>query len=225
MLAIVVFTQTLPVIGQENDHGALVDVERLELLEQIADHRIGSGDFGIVRRAVAGPERFGRTVGRVRLVNVKEEEEWLVSNRAEPLCRSLQRMSAGSLGPARSDTGGRVLDQIFVEIEVRIQPDRSPQDPGGDGGAGGIAQLLEDLGQIRNTLRVQNVTTVVANTMLGWQQPGEDRGVRRQRQRDVRVGMSKEDRIVAQPGETPGSRRLRSRRRAIGRSATYPPTR
>ena len=40
--------------------------------------------------------------------------------------------------------------------------------------------------------------------MLGWQQPGEDRGVRRQRQRDVRVGMSKEDRIVAQPGERRG---------------------
>ncbi len=75
VLVLAVVAQTLAVVGEQDDERALVEPAAIELGEEIADQRVGGGDLAVVGVGVARAPGFGWAVGRVRLVEMEQEEE------------------------------------------------------------------------------------------------------------------------------------------------------
>ena len=161
-------------------------------------------DLPVVGERVAALVGLDRLVGRVRLVDVEEEEEGAILHALEPRAGERRGLVAPALDAPRGVCARRRDDPILVEIEPAGEAARPAHHPGGDRGAGGVAALLEEPRQRRMGLRVEPVAEVVADAVLERQQAGQDRDVGRQGQRDVGVGVLEQDRVLAEPVQLRG---------------------
>ena len=187
MLIFTVIHQAFAVIGQKHDERTIVDAERFQLLNQSADDRVGLRDLAVIRRVVR----------RVRLVDVKKEEERLRRIFLDPGVRDLQRLEARSLMLA-DRAGGRHCDAIVVEIEAVLDAGFAAQNVRRHRCTAAIAVFAKRLLKRRKSRAVEAIADVVAHFMLGRQQSGEDRHVRRQRHRAVAVRALEQHGVSAQ---------------------------
>ena len=97
MLLLAVVEEPLAVVGGEHDERVVVAAELAEPVEQLAERRVGRGDLALVGRAVARALGRGRRPGRVRLVEVDEQEERLAARAAQPVERPRHRLPAVAL--------------------------------------------------------------------------------------------------------------------------------
>ena len=97
MLLLAVVEQALAVVGGQHDQRVVVAAELAQSVEQPADRGVGGGDLAVVGRAVARALGLGRRPGRVRLVEVDEEEE--AAGPATPRATSSARVTVSR--PAR----------------------------------------------------------------------------------------------------------------------------
>ncbi len=158
-----------------------------------------AGDLAVVLERVARGVRLGRRVRGVRLVDVEEEEERLVLDRAQPVPRQLERLAPGPLEAAEAGAGAE-LDAVLVEVEAGREAGLPLQHVGRHGAPGGIPRLLQDLRQERqfaalDLARVELVADIVAHAMHGRQQSRQQRRVRRKGERRRRIGALVEDAV------------------------------
>src|SRR5262249_56868633 len=92
------------------------------------------------------------------------------------------------------------LDVVLPEVEAARDAGRVRQHDGGDRAAGGVAGRLQRRGD-RGGGGAQRVAQGVADAVLRRQEAREDRDVRGERQRNVRVGVLEEHRGLAPRGE------------------------
>ena len=202
VLLLAVVAQTLAVIGEQDDERAIVDAEGAELVDQFTDDAVRGRNLAVVGQRVARAIGLRRLIGGVRLVQVKEQEEWLAGGGAEPRLHGVERLLPGPLQAAEPGAGAK-LDGVLVEIERRREPGLALEHEGGDPGACRIAGVLQHLRQegqlVPGDLRgVEPVADVVAHAVRRGQQAGQDRAVGRQGQRCVRVRLGVEHAVAAQ---------------------------
>src|SRR5690242_18742578 len=84
------------------------------MLNQAADDRVRLRDLAVVRRVVR----------RMRLVDVKEEKEWLMIVRANPVLRNFERLESRPpmfADRARRGDGNRVIVEIETATDARLR--------------------------------------------------------------------------------------------------------
>ena len=118
MLVFAVIVQSFAVIGQQNDDGAMVKAFRFQKREELSDDRVGRGNLAVVCVRVAAAKWFGRIVRHVRLVDVKEKEEWLLRMCANPFLRPFLGDHSGTLKVGEERAWIR-LDRCVVIVERR----------------------------------------------------------------------------------------------------------
>ena len=204
MLLLPVLIQPFAMVGEQHDRGAIVDPLPLQVVEELADDRVRRGDLAVVRRARVLAAKFGsRRVRRVRLEEVEEEEERLLRAPFDPALGDRFRFGARPL-QAADRLAALHLDVVVVEVEGLRQSAVAAEHVRGDGRTGGVALLLQQRRDRRVLRRVEAEADVVAHAVVGRQLAGEERDVRRERERHVRVGVREEDGIVAEPVEVRG---------------------
>lgn len=128
---------------------------------------------------------------------MEEEKERLLAVFQNPGLRVLQRLPARALVLARR-ARRRDGDRVFVELEAVIDPGVGAQNVGRHRGARCIASLAQLLGESSEPRSIESVADVVPHAVLGGQQPGEHRDVRRKRHRAMAVDALEEDRVAPQ---------------------------
>ena len=202
MFVLTVFAESLAVVGEQNDQRAVVDPELLELGDQLADHVVGGGDLAVVGGLALGRKRRRRGVRSVRFVEMEEEQKRLVGVRPQPGQDPGERFAPGTLQLAEPRLGAH-LDLVVVEVEAGGDPRPPLQHVRRHRAAGGVAPRLQELREVRlrpglDRRLVERIADVVAHPGGGGQEAGEDRGVRRQGQRHVGVGVGEQDGVAAQ---------------------------
>ena len=94
----------------------------------------------------------------------------------------------------------------MIRVESLVQAPLGIQDERADEGAGLPSRLLQDARE-RDVLRIEHVSAIVPDPVTRRQQPGKDRGVRRQRQRRDRKRLLEENPFAREPIEVRGQGR------------------
>jgi hypothetical protein len=196
-LAVVV--QALAVIADDDDDGAFEQIAIAEELDHAADLRVRERDLPLVGIAgIAALERFRRIVRGVRIVEMDPREKRRGAVLVDPRQRAVDDLVARALDRAHRED--LVLGQIEV-VEIGVEPLRDAplriEHVGRDEAPGRVAAGLQGLGE-RLLLVVEEVPAIVADAMLRRKAPGEERGVRRQRDGGRRARMIEEDAILRQ---------------------------
>ena len=97
-----VIAESLPVVGEKNDEGAIVDSPPLQFRDPGPDDLVGARDLSVVREGIAAAVGLRRLIGRVRLEEVEKREERSAVAAVEP---SLER--GGGLSSSRSSRPSR----------------------------------------------------------------------------------------------------------------------
>ena len=153
--------------------------------EQASHHLVGVGDLGEVGLVrVARGEGLGRVVGRVRIVEVDPGEEALRAHRFEPRERVRHHLVALLLdGAERDHLVLREIELVRVDVEALAEAPLALEHPGRDERSGREAALAQPLRE-RHLGVVEEEAAVVAHAVMGRDEPGEDRRVRRERERN-----------------------------------------
>jgi hypothetical protein len=203
VLVLAVVAQPLAVVGEQDDQSPVVDSAPVELGEKPADEIVGSGDLAVVGVGVARLHHRRRAVRSVRLVEVQEEEERPLSDPIEKTQRRVDGLAAGPFGgavdPGSARARGSGSCRCIVEVEAGGDPGALRQNLRRDGCASGVAQVAQALLQERGARRVDGETDVVAHAVRRRQEPGEERGVRRQCERGLGEGALEQQPIANQP--------------------------
>src|SRR6185295_7634239 len=116
VLLLAVIAEPLAVIGKEHDDGPIVETQALELVEEPADDSVRRRDLAVVSVRIAGAERLGRLVRRMRLVEVKQEEERFALARLDPIESEPRGLPSRPLAAAEGLAGAQV-DRRLEEVE------------------------------------------------------------------------------------------------------------
>ena len=186
-------------VGEEHEDRAVPGARALEPRDEPADHLVGVGHLAqVLLPRVAGRERLGRLVGRVRVVEVDPGEELLRLHALEPLEREVHHLVALLLDGAEvHDLVLRQVEAVGVVVEALADPPLRVQHPGPDEGARRPATLPQALGE-RRQLLLDEEAAVVADTVPRRDEPGEDRRVRGQGERHRGRGLLEQDALGRQ---------------------------
>ena len=165
-----------------------------EKVDEPADLRVGGGNLPVVRalerRRKARTIGLGRHVRAVRIVEMHPREKRLVAFAGQPGQRVVDDLAARTL--RRVEPGGhfktRQIEVVVVVVESLRDAPPVVEDVGADESAGAIAACLQHFGQ-RRDLVADVEAAVVAHAMEGRERAGQQRRVRRQRQRRDRFGL------------------------------------
>ena len=135
MLVLAVIAEPFAVIGEKNDRAAIVEGLVLQERNEAADDRVRGGDIAVVRRAVARVKRLGRVVGRVRLVDVEEEEKRSRLRPGDPLLGDGPRLLAAALRATHAEEVRVDGDVVVPEVEAAAN-------------SGLAAKVIEDASQV-----------------------------------------------------------------------------
>ena len=197
VLRLAVVVEPFAVVRDEHHQRLVVAAELAQPLEQLAERRVGRRDLALVRRAVARELVRRGCPGRVRLVEVDEEEEGPAAHAAQPGERARHGRRPVALHLADGlRAGGR--HHLVVGVEALVDARGATQHERRDGGPRRVAPRAQHGGE-RLVLRLELVADVVAHAVLRRQQAGEQRGVRRERERRVAVRVLEHDRVALQP--------------------------
>ena len=123
VLLLAVVPEPLPMVGDQEDDRAVVDAVALELPEELPDDAVARRDLAVVGRSVAAPERLGRLVGEVRLVDVQEEKERLRLHALDPGQGTTSGLAAGALQQAHVPRPLHVAAHgVVEEIQESLTP-------------------------------------------------------------------------------------------------------
>ena len=117
VLVFAVLAEPFAVIGEKDDRRLVVEAFLFQRIEEAADDRIGRLNVGVV----------GRLVRRVRLVDVKEEKEWMRLVLGDPLVGDLARLIARPLGAPEAEEVRIEIDGVVPEIESALDAGLAPQ--------------------------------------------------------------------------------------------------
>ncbi len=200
MLVLAVVAKALAVVRKENHDRAVVQSPLLQEPQEPSDDLVGAGDLSVVGERVPASEGLGRLVGRVRLEEVQEREERLVSPPADPLRQKRRRLVAAALDAGERLVDLRRLDGVLVELETARDARRVREHDRRDGAARRVA-LLREIGRQRRGGRAEGIPEVVPHAVLRRQQTREDRRMRRQRQGHVGVRVLVQDSVFSESVE------------------------
>jgi hypothetical protein len=180
--------EALAVVRQEHDQGLVVDALFLQQREEAPDDGIGRRDLAVVGPLlVAALERLRRLVGSVRLVEVEKGKHGLAGGRLrQPRRELLFRLVPRPLDAADGQGALGRLHVVVVEVEAARDAADRFQDEAGHGPAGRVARFPQQLGQ-RGNLRTQAIADIVVDAVVGGHASRQDRRVRRERERGLRV--------------------------------------
>ncbi len=191
-----VIPQPFTVIRQQHDGGAVVELVRLEIPDQTADDFVRVRNFAVVRGVLG--ESGGRGVWLVRLVEVQEEEHTGGADGVEPVLGDDYRVGAVALHLAGRPLGRARGHLVVEELEPPIDAGVLAQHVRRDDAAGGVAAFAQHLRQQPLT-GSDREPEGVAHARLEGQPSRQQRGVRGQRLRRVRVRALEHDTVLRQP--------------------------
>src|SRR4029453_16320813 len=117
MVFLSVLAQPLAMVGQHDDHRAVVDRHPAQVVEKAAYDGVAPRDLPVVSEGVSAPVGLDRLVGHGRLVDVEEEEEGALLPALEPRTGERSRLVAPALDAPRGVGALRGADPALVEIE------------------------------------------------------------------------------------------------------------
>ena len=179
-----VIPEALAVIAQDDEDGAVVDTERLQLSHEAPKLTVGKGNLAVVRTLlVSGREWLGRPVGGVRVVQVNPGKEWRAAGLPNPRQGLVHHFVGRPLDRAERKAALRAqVEVVEIGIESLVDPPLRVEDVGGDEPTGAVAALLEDFGQ-GDLVRAEEEAAVVADAVLRREFASEDARMGGQRQR------------------------------------------
>ena len=196
VLELDVIAEPLSMIGEQADDGVVVEAAFAQRRDQLTDERVGVAHLAVVGVLTDLVEGGRRQVGRMRLEEVDEEEK-----RSRIVRRTVERVERGCNGrftvPLREGPARAPLprgQRIVVVLEALSDPGRSVQHGRGDGADRAVTGGRKSLGQRLGAIG-KGEAEIVAHAVVERQRAGQDRGVRRQCQRIVRVGALEEHRF------------------------------
>ena len=180
-----VLAQSLAMVRGHEDEGARRPALRLQEPQQPAELRVHEGDLAVVG-AAGEPRREvrRRLVGRVGVEVVDPEEPRGRRPRFQPRPGRGRRLVRGTLHVGRAAPVLAVGQVIVVHVEPAREAEAPVQREPGDEGRRPVPRVVEGLGQGGDGLG-QHEVAVVAHAVAKRGEPGEDRGVRRCRERHV----------------------------------------
>ncbi len=184
VLVLAVIAEAFAVIGEKDDRRGVVEAFRSQKPEQLAEVLVGVLDLAVVG---AGGGEFGRgRIRRVRLVGVDEQKELRRRLTSEPADRVQHRGLARPLQLAERHVGGGGRQLIVERVEAAVESDLPAEHVRRHEAGGCVAGVLEAVLQ-ELLIFPDGEPDVVAHAVFERQLPGQDRRVRRQRLRRVRV--------------------------------------
>ncbi len=205
VLLLPVIPEAFAVIGEQDDGGAVVQLVRLQVLNQTADDFVAVGDLAVVWRVLR--EALGRRVRFVRLVEVQKQKRARRALRIEPVLGHFFRFAAIALDLPDAQFRRRRRHVAVEEIKTLRDAGFLPQHVRRDDAARREAAVVEHLRQ-HALARLHDEADVIAHTGLERQPPGEERRVRRQRLWRVRIRVIEHDAV--------GGKRVDCRRLDLG---------
>jgi hypothetical protein len=191
VLLLDVVAEPLAMVGKQHDQRAVVETALLEPGHEAVQDAVGVRDLAVIGMDVALVEGRRGIPGTVRVEQVEEEEEaFALADAVEPgRGAGSGNLSAPLRERALAERGGSV-----VCVEALGDTGIGAEDHRRDEPRGAIAAAPEPFGQ-RLPLVEQGIALVVADAVVGGEQPGEDRGVGRQSERVVAERPLEQDRV------------------------------
>ena len=179
-----VLAELLAMIGGDDHDGVVAQAGFVEPVEQSSDFGIRVADFAVVVvhvdarliRALGSRKQprvlFWRRIGRVDLVGVQQEEEWVGTLLFEPSHAAIER---------RRDVAGRLRRLLRAAFFAEALESASEAEQLGDEsilckGRGSIAVAAQDLGDVHDPVRL-DVPVLEPNQRATWAHSGEHRRV------------------------------------------------
>ena len=175
VLAFPVVAEALAVVAHDDDDRPVVDAHRLQLLHDAANLAVDEGHLAVVRPPlVTGRIRLGRTIRRMRIVEVKPREERRALRLLDPRQRFVRDLVRRPLNRANRQTPGFAKVEIVeVGIEALVHSPLRIEHVRGDEAAGSVTSRLQHLGE--GDLRVvQEEASIVADAVLRRESAGKD---------------------------------------------------
>src|SRR5262245_3097536 len=184
VVRLTVVAEALAVIAEDDDDRAIVDARRLELSDQATNLRVRKRNLTSIRAPFITREKWlGRIERRVGIVEVNPREEGLPRLLLDPRKRFVHHLIGRPLNARQRKAATLAHVEVVEErIEPLIDPPFRIEDIGRHERAGPVSAFFQTLGQ-RHLLRTEKEAAVVADAMLGWELPCEDRRVGGQRER------------------------------------------
>ena len=192
VLLLAVVAEPFSVIRQQDDRRPVVQLMRLQVLDQASDDFVGVRDLSVVGRVFR--KTFRRRVRLVRLVEMEEEKRARGAGGCEPLLGDRFRRAAVALHLTDARVERRLRHLAVEEVESLADSRLLAQHEGRDDGRRRVPAVAEHLRQ-HPFARLDGEADVVAHAGLERQAPREQRGVGRQRLRRVRVGALEHDAV------------------------------
>ena len=192
VLLLAVVAEPFSVIRQQDDRRPVVQLMRLQVLDQESDDFVGVRDLSVVGRVFR--KTFRRRVRLVRLVEMEEEKRARGAGGCEPLLGNRFRRAAVALHLTDARVERRLRHLAVEEVESLADSRLLAQHEGRDDGGRRVPAVAEHLRQ-HPFARLDGEADVVAHAGLERQAPREQRGVGRQRLRRVRVGALEHDAV------------------------------
>src|SRR6202521_379169 len=187
--------ERLAVIGHHRDHRVVVESARTQLAEKFPDRRIRVRNLTIVgRRSVLALVRFRRIVGMMRIIKMYPNKEWAPRMLVQPCQRMRHHFAAPALRRVvaifsrvpRAEAG---VVGIKSPVETGSEPCGWVKDDRADKCRGVISVGSQDFRSIGQLLRQWDLE--IGYLVELRVRSGEDGGVRRRRQRDLRISTRK----------------------------------
>jgi hypothetical protein len=196
-----VIAESLAMVAGHHDDRPALERDRVQPLQHSGHLRIGVGDLGVVAGSRVDGDARRRIVGRVGIVEVEPDEEWSLVLGAWSLVRPRSLVRPSSLVPYLQPRGRAIDDDrrwpfgleafggvriawdlIVVGVESAREAEAAIEHERADERGGAVAGRFEQRGDGWMG-RVGLIDAVFADAVLRWKQAGQDRRVRRQRQR------------------------------------------
>jgi len=188
------------VVGDHDNECTIERVDSAQLIEELPEHRIGVRDFSVVRRA-AGSIFGRRFVRRVRIEEVNPGEPGgrrsRKAGRQNPFAGGLDHVCRSALGESKCRAACRRWKTVVVLVEAAAQSEPTLEDERADESARSVPSAFEHRGERRDILR-EAERDVVANAVMARRQTSQNRGVRRQRHRDMRERLHVLDTVASE---------------------------
>ena len=186
VLPLAVIAEALAVIRQQHDEGLVVEAAAAERRHQASHQLVGVRNLPVVGRVLRKARR--RRVGRVRLVQVHEQEEPRRRPRVEPSIHGRDGVGAIALDVAEGDLGRGRRQRVVVDVEAGAETGGRAHDVGRDEPGRPVAKRTEHRGQTR-LIALQREAHVVADAVLEREAARQDRRVGGQCLWRMRVGL------------------------------------
>ena len=190
-----VLAERFPVVRSKNDPPRAAAPR--DPRKQAGHGRVGCRSLGVVGIAKRLGERRGRLVRIVGLVEMHPEKHRSCRSLPQPCEGAADRFLSGPLRWTIPLPTRRTRHPVVVEIEAPRKAEFVRERVAGHEGSRRPSPLLQHLRDDRDTYG-QSRADVVPNAVPFRAQPGENRRVRRERQRRLRVGLGEDDAAARQ---------------------------